>query len=111
MDRGAWWATVLQGHKESDVTEHTKELYKTETFNSVQFSHSVMSDSFDPMDSVASQAALSWGFSGKNTGVGFHFFLQGIFSTQGLNPRLLLRQVGCLPLEPPGKLSGGDEKF
>ena len=28
-------------------------------------------------------------FSGKNTGVGFHFLLQGIFPTQGLNPCLL----------------------
>ena len=26
---------------------------------------------------------------GKNTGVGFHFLLQGIFPTQGLNPCLL----------------------
>ena len=23
MDRGAWWATVLWGHEESDMTEHT----------------------------------------------------------------------------------------
>ena len=23
MDRGAWWATVCGGHKESDMTEHT----------------------------------------------------------------------------------------
>ena len=23
MNRGAWWATVHWGHKESDVTEHT----------------------------------------------------------------------------------------
>ena len=30
-----------------------------------------------------------WGFLGKNTGVGCHFLLQGIFSTQGSNPRLL----------------------
>ena len=28
-------------------------------------------------------------FSGKNTGVGCHFFLQEIFLTQGLNPGLL----------------------
>ena len=26
------------------------------------------------------------GLPGKNTGVGFHFLLQGIFPTQGLNP-------------------------
>ena len=31
-----------------------------------------------------------WGFPGKNIGVGCHFFLQGIFPTQGLNSRLLL---------------------
>ena len=44
---------------------------------------------------------------GKNTGVGCHALLQGIFLTQGLNPRLLCllrRQVGSLPLVPPGVL-------
>ena len=42
----------------------------------------------------------------KNTGVGCHTLLQGIFLTQGLNPCLLCLlhwQVGCLPLAPPGK--------
>ena len=29
-----------------------------------------------------------WDFPGKNTGVGCHFLLQGIFLTQGLNPGL-----------------------
>ena len=45
---------------------------------------------------------------GKNTGVGCHDFLQGIFPTQGLNPYLsclLHWQVGSLPLAPPGKPS------
>ena len=46
------------------------------------------------------------GFSSKNTGVGCHALLQGIFLTQGLNPRLLHLlhwQAGSLPLAPPGK--------
>ena len=30
-----------------------------------------------------------WDFPGKNTGVGCHFLLQGIFPTQELNPSLL----------------------
>ena len=30
-----------------------------------------------------------WDSPGKNTGVGCHFLLQGIFPTQGLNPGLL----------------------
>ena len=29
-----------------------------------------------------------WDFPGKNTGVGCHFLLQGLFPTQGLNPGL-----------------------
>ena len=50
---------------------------------------------------LAHQALCPWDSPGKNTGVGCHFFLQGIFPTQGLNP-LLLRlwhcQVDSLPL-------------
>ena len=38
---------------------------------------------------VALQAPLSWDFPGKNTGVGCHFLLKGIFPTQGLNLGLL----------------------
>ena len=43
----------------------------------------------------------------KNTGVGCHALLQGIFPTQGSNlglSRLLSWQAGSLPLAPPGKL-------
>ena len=42
-----------------------------------------------------------WDFPGKNTRVGCHAFLQGIFPTQGLNPcllRLLHWQSSSLPL-------------
>ena len=38
---------------------------------------------------VACRAPLSMGFPGKNTGVGCHFLLQGIFLTQRWNPGLL----------------------
>ena len=47
-----------------------------------------------------------WDFPGKNTGVGCHFFLQGIFLTQESNPhllRLLHWQVDSLPLPPGGR--------
>ena len=37
-----------------------------------------------------------WDFPGKDTGVGCHFLLQGIFPTQGSNPCLLnCRQILC----------------
>ena len=48
-----------------------------------------------------------WGSPGKNTGVGCHFLLQGIFLTQGLNPGLPhCRQILYLS-EPPGNSYAG----
>ena len=45
-----------------------------------------MSDSLQPyLWLVACQASLSVGSPGKNTGLGCHALLQGIFPTQGLN--------------------------
>ena len=37
---------------------------------------------------IIRQAPLSMGLLGKNTGVGCHFLLQGVFPTQGSNPGL-----------------------
>ena len=39
-----------------------------------------------------------WDFPGKNTGVGCHFLLQGIFKTQRLKPCLLIACEVLLPL-------------
>ena len=50
---------------------------------------SVASDSLWPHGLHPTRLLCPWGFPGKNTGVGCHFLLQGIFPTQGLNPRLL----------------------
>ena len=41
--------------------------------------------------------------SGKNTGMGYHFLLQGLFLTQGSSLPLLHWQADSLPLAPPGK--------
>ena len=38
-----------------------------------------------------------------NTGVGCHALLQGIFPTQGSNPRSPALQADSLPSEPAGK--------
>ena len=43
----------------------------------------------DPLDGSPTRFLHPWDFSGKNTGVGCHLLLQGIFPTQGLNPGLL----------------------
>ena len=58
---------------------------------------------FGTLWTVTHQAPLSWDSPGKNTGVGCHVLLQGIFLIQGLNPHLLclLRwQAGSLLLAP-----------
>ena len=55
---------------------------------------------------VARQCPLSKDSPGKDTGVGCHALLQGIFPSRGWNPyllRLLHRQAGSLPLVPPGR--------
>ena len=42
-----------------------------------------------------------WNSPGRSTGVGSHFLLQGIFLTQGSNPRLLHCKQLLLPCMPP----------
>ena len=57
-------------------------------------SHSVMSDSLRPHGLYIAQFLSPWDSPGKNTGVGCHALLQGIFPTQGSNPCLLnCRQI------------------
>ena len=54
----------------------------------------------------ATRLLCPWDSPGKNTGMGCHFLLQGIFLSQGSNPcllHLLHWQAGSLPLVPPGK--------
>ena len=51
--------------------------------------HTVMPDSLRPLGLEPSSLLRPWDFPGKNTGVGCHFLLQGIFPTQGLNTGLL----------------------
>ena len=60
----------------------------------------------DTMDCSPARLLCQQDFSGKNTGVGCHFLLQGIFPTQGLNPQLLHLlhwQMDSLLLRPSGK--------
>ena len=92
MDRGAWRAIVHGGHKESDTTEQ-------QTFLLILFSFEDLKEYLGlPWWCVhACSVALCdptrlfcpWDFPGKNTEVGYHFLLQGIFPTQVLNTHLL----------------------
>ena len=48
-------------------------------------SRSVISDSLWPHGLLLDKLLCPWNFPGKNTGVGCHFLLQGIFPTQESN--------------------------
>ena len=50
---------------------------------------SVASDSLPPFGLQPARLLCPWDFSGKNTGVGCHVLLQGIFPTRGSNSSLL----------------------
>ena len=67
---------------------------------------SVVSNSLQPHGLWPTRLLCPWDSLGKNTGVGCHALLQGLFPTQGLNPGLLgllQWQSGSLPPVPPGK--------
>ena len=50
---------------------------------------SVISDSLRPCGLYCARLFYPWDFPGKNTGVGCHFLLQGIFLIQGWCPHVL----------------------
>ena len=58
-----------------------------------------VSDSFVTPWTVVPRLFCPWDFSGKNIGVGCHFFLQGVFPTQ-VSPAMA---CGFFTTEPPGK--------
>ena len=62
------------------------------------------------MDCSLPGSSVHGDFSGKNTGVGCHFLLQGIFLDQGSNPRLLHWQADSLPLSHQGSQEIKQEK-
>ena len=65
---------------------------------------SVASYSLRPCGLQPARLLCPWDFPGKNTGVGCHFLLQGIFPAQGSIPHslhLLHQQVDSLPLGHP----------
>ena len=84
------------GRKESDMTEQLN----SNNAKSLQSCLTLCDPWTEP-----SRSFCAWDSPGKNTGVGCHALLQGIFRTQGWNPHLSCLQhwqEGSLPLVPPG---------
>ena len=74
---------------------------------------SVVSDSLRLRRLQPPSLLCPWDYSGKNTAVGCHFLLQGIFLTQGMNPRLGLLhwQVNSLLLGHLGSSTNFNKDF
>ena len=116
MDGGAWWAAVHGVAKSrtrlSDFTFtfHVHALEKEmATHSSVLAFRIPGTGKPGGLPSLGShKVGHDWSdlaavAAGKNTEVGYHALLQGIFPSQGSNTRLLHWQGGSLPLVPPGK--------
>ena len=78
-------------------------------------SHFSCAQLFATLWTIAHQTPLCpWNAPGKNTGVGCHALLEGIFQTQGSNLhllRLLHWLAGSLPLAPPGNSGQGTRSY
>ena len=99
---GSWWVITpswLSGLWRSFL--YTSSVYSCHFFlissasvKLVSVSHSVVPDSLRLHGLQPTRFLCPWDFPGKDTGVGCHFLLQGIFPTQGSNPGLLhCRQI------------------
>ena len=70
---------------------------------SVTCSVTLASDSLRPHGLQQARFLHPWNSPGKNTEMGFHSLLQGIFSNQGIEPGPPALQADILSSEPPGK--------
>ena len=80
MDRGAWQATIHGVTKSQPQLSNFQKAMKT-----LCVRHSVMSHSSGPHGLWPTRLLCPWVSPGKNTAVGCHSLLQGIFLTQGSN--------------------------
>ena len=80
----------------------TSRVWQADIISYLKWSEScsVVSDSFR-----SHGLCSSWNSPGQNPGKGRGSLLQGMFPTQGIEPRSPTLQVDSLPAEPPGKPS------
>ena len=113
LDEGMWW--TLEAERWSwpiHVEVHSAVYWLTQPLSSEYRCGCAKSSQLCPAvcDPIYCSPLCPWDSPGKNTGVGCHVLLQGIFPTQGWNQRLLTFnlhwQVGSLPRAPPEKFWG-----
>ena len=65
--------------------------------------HACVLSQFSSVFTISTRFLCLWDSPGRNTGMGCHAFLQGIFPTLWLNLRLLQWQADSLPLSHQGR--------
>ena len=85
-----------------DILEINKAPNKILEPNTLSVSRSLLSNSLQPHGLELTRQLCPWDSPGKNTGVGSHSCLQGIFLTWGSNLRYPALQADSLPSEAPG---------
>ena len=87
-------------HYKDSVDQQRQRLYGPQSLKDLLCCCCLVAKSYPTLLQPHGPARLlcPWDSPGKNTGVGYHFLLQGIFPTQGSNSRLLHWQVDSLPL-------------
>ena len=102
MDRGAWWATV-HGVTNSQTRLNNKHKHIKYLISTCRKGNTHTQKSLSHVRLLVTPWTIKSMEFSRNTGVGSHSLLQGIFPVQGSNPSLLLWQASSLPLAPPGK--------
>ena len=96
--------TLSTSIKESSpVRRHGNELPARHADRAYSLSHSVLSNSLRTHGLSAARLLCPRDVPDKNTGMGCRSLLQGIFLTQGIEPRSPGLQADCLLSEPPVK--------
>ena len=96
----------IRGSLHSKIIETKSRMLVGRACLLLLLSLSVASESLRPQGLQPNRLLYPWDLPGKNTGVGYHFLLQGIFPTQALNLHLIHWQVDSLPLSHQGSLAG-----
>ena len=103
MDKEAWHAAVHRVTKgQTQLNEEATELNTLYPCVHAQSLQSCLT-LCEPRHCNLSGSSIHGDSPGKNTGVGCHALLQGIFLTQGSNPGLLHCRQNFLSSGPPGK--------
>ena len=86
-------SSELVKHDRGEKTRSLDYGYCTQ-ISIIALNHSIVSDSLQPHGLYPTRLLCPWDFPGKNTGVGCHSLLQGIFLIQRSKPGLLhCRQI------------------